>query len=999
MACSLNDNPINLANNNLPRRDIQGFSLDALNNMEYKHSGGYINAVVTCEYVFPTSLSQIGSNNNIPILSFNIRSMKANFNTLVAELLHGQSKFGVIGVCETKMTNDTENLYQIPNYKLFTNNVSSNMGGVCMYVHDTIGCNLISKFSIITEYIESLFLEVIINRKPTIIGIIYHRPGTSLPLFQEKLTDILSNIHTNCVLMGDININLLNEPVDQSVKSFVNNMSEFSYVPIITKPTRVQNNTATLLDHMWVNFEQSEDNYHSQIVLCGISDHFPTIFYYNKAKLDRSKKLITFRKSSDLIDNQFKNALDSSNIDDVLLINNVDHAFETYHNILYNLYDEYYTLTHKYIDTHKVNRPWITAAIKESIKRKNKLYKKFVKYPITYGNLYRSYRNHLTKIIKLSKENHYRTKFEDCKGNVRETWKNINKILGKDVNTNKVFKINNEFVDNEKLIANAFNNYYSNVGYETARSLARSNTSFESYLPNVLYDDCVVEPVTIAEVKRIIVESKTTTPGPDQIPMSLYKKNIEKLCPIVTHLCNLSLNAGTFPSMHKVGNIKPLYKKKNRDDITNYRPICLLNSVSKLLEKVVSIRLIRHLDQFDILSENQYAYRKGRSTELAAAKLIHDIINNFEENKFTLAVFLDLSRAFDCVNHDILCKKLEYYGIRNSLLDWFRSYLLDRKYFVTFNTTRSNEMTSNIGVPQGSILGPLLFLLYVNDFCRINTSCNKLLFADDSTLYDSHRDFNTFLRHINRDLEQSSQWFLANGLAINIVKCEAMVFSRRLLYFPLSPVIFQEIPLSYNYSFKYLGLHIDFKLNWREHINKIQTKLSRACGILYHIRNKLTRSISRTIYLSLAYPYLSYCNSLWASCSPSILQPLFITQKRIIRLILKKNRFHASSPLFIKLRLLKLFDINNFCTAMFVYKSILNLIPSPIEFTLRQVQNYNLRNVAPLVVPFARSSQMKRFLHIRGATLWNSLPFAIRNSLTIFAFKRKLKDFYIIQYT
>ena len=373
-------------NDILPRMIANGnhrvFSINQLNTMEYRNLHQYYTYNVKCNYVLPDTLNQALCEESIPILSFNIGSMKSNFNSFVAEILNRKLNFGVIGLCETHLTNATENIYHIPNYKLFTSNVSSGKGGVCVYVHDEIGCKLIPDFSIITEHLETVFLEVIINKRVLIIGMIYRRPGTQMPLFQEDLSNILENIHSDCILMGDLNINLLNQTHDNNINNFVNNLIEFSYIPVILKPTRIQNNTATLLDHVWVNFKQN-DGYNSHIIYSCISDHFPTIFHYRKEKLQCNKKVISFRKKGDAIDAQFKIALNNSTIDDVLGINEVNDAFELFNNTLFNLYDEYYSLKQKQIDVNKTHCPWITAGIKESIKRKNKLYKKFVKYPIT----------------------------------------------------------------------------------------------------------------------------------------------------------------------------------------------------------------------------------------------------------------------------------------------------------------------------------------------------------------------------------------------------------------------------------------------------------------------------------------------------------------------------------------------------------------------------------------------------------------------------------------
>ena len=225
-----------------------------------------------------------------------------------------------------------------------------------------------------------------------------------------------------------------------------------------------------------------------------------------------------------------------------------------------------------------------------------------------------------------------------------------------------------------------------------------------------------------------------------------------------------------------------------------------------------------------------------------------------------------------------------------------------------------------------------------------------------------------------------------------------MVFTRKSLYFPLLPVLLHGNPIPYNYSFKFLGVVIDFKLNWKLQINRIQSKLSKVCGIIYSLRNKWSRKISRIIYLSLALSYLNYCTSIWSACNKTLLESLFVTQKKIIRVIMKKRRIEPSSPLFKRLNVLKLQDIIHLNNASFVYKSINNIIPNVITFESRALGPYNLRRVEALVVPFSRSKQSNNSIRINGAKLWNDLPDELRNNRTILSFKRNLKKSYFLRY-
>ena len=873
------------------------------------------------------------------------------------------------------------------------------MGGLCLYVRNNIPCNIRSDLSVCFNHLETLFLECLIQNKRVVVGLVYHRPGTSKEQFIDDLSAILEKIRCHCVLLGDFNFNLLNYNLDNNVNHFVNTMREFSYMPVIIKPTRVQNRSATLLDHIWINFDHSCKHV-SSIIFNGITDHFPVIYHLKIQSKIKKYNTIEFRLSGEQCDSNFETKIANHNWADLYDFNDVDRAFEYFNNVLTEYYNECYPIRSKRVLINKIANPWITAGLKESIRTKNKLYKKFVKRPITYGDHYRSYRNTLSRLIKLAKNNFHKKRFLDCQGNSKKIWRNINDILGKNhTNTNNIFKINNNDVTDLNIIANEFNNYFASIAENINSELTPPVIAFEEYLPNRLFDNINWTNTTELEIKQVLRTSNETKGGPDEIPMFLLKNNADLLSPILCFLCNLSLNTGRFPTVHKYGTIVPLYKNKERHIISNYRPICLLNVVSKVLEKVISTRLLNHVETNRILNDSQFAYRKGRGTDSAISKFVNSIIDNFEKGDYTVAAYLDLTKAFDCVNHQILLYKLDHYGVKNNAYEWFRSYLTDRKQRVKFQGHLSEEKTINIGVPQGSILGPILFLIYFQDICALSDG-NEILFADDASLYDSGNCYFQVIQSLNIKLRSVSQWLLANRLSANIIKTEGMIFSRKNIYYPLPPLKLYGNPIPYTHQFKLLGIIIDPKLSWTDHIKLIQSKLSRACGILYTLRNKISRSIARLLYLNIAYPYLIYGNIIWTSCYNSKILKLIRTQKRLIRIIMQKNRNTPSNPLFQRLNLLKINEINEYCTALYVYKAINNHIYSPISFRFRHNMNYALRNnnQNQLEVPFVRLSHSQLFIHVRGPNVWNNIPLTLRRSRTLHTFKRNFKKHLLNSY-
>ena len=978
-----------------------GFTIEALNRMEYKANDDLDNSdpfhtYVNCKYVLPSEFQK--SVSNLSIMSFNIRSTKTNWINFKTELYNGHHACEIIGLCETHLTDVTEKLYSLDGYDCFTTNVCSNKGGVCMFVRSSLNVKLRNDLVMLKDHIETIFIECTVNGEPLVIGMVYHRPGTSSQLFLEDMDEILEKINSKCILMGDLNINLLDD-TNNTVNDLINYFREHSYLPYITKPTRVSNNTATLIDHIWFNNIDTNEILESNILFTDVTDHYAVVLHLPVRNNVPKYKYITFRLSGQECDNAFKTSLENYNFDELMTVNDVDQAFESFNDIIYNIYNNSYPEVVKRINSNAVHKPWLTAGIKQSIQNKNKLYKKLIKRPITYGPVYRQYRNTLTKVIRCSKNKLYQEQLNNCTGNSKQTWKTLNKILGKNGNSqSKLIRIDDTLTDDANIIANKFNEYYSSIATTVTGNLAAANRDFREYLEPRNVEMIDWQPTNEAEVKRIVNKLNNVKPGPDKIPISIIKKNIDFLCPILTHLVNLSLTSGVFPTVHKRGIITPLYKNNDRHDITNYRPICLLNAISKLLEKIASQRILKHLEENNLLTNAQNAYRKGRGTETAVTKFVNDVLRGFDDNKFTIAVFLDLTKAFDCVSHEILIKKLEYYGINNLALNWVRTYLNSRQQVTKFNGILSTIQTTNIGVPQGSILGPLLFLVYINDLANLRMSGELLLFADDANKYESGENFFSLLESVNRNLTEIVQWFLSNKLAINLIKTEAMVLSRKPVYFPLPPVILGNDPICYSHAFKFLGVIIDHKLSWKFHINKIRNKLSSVCGVMFQIRNKITTRIAKLVYNSLALPHLSYCSVIWCSSFSTNFKNLRTPQKKLIRFIMKKRRFDHTTELFRQLEILKLDDLFKFNTLNFVYKSINNFIYSPIQFVGREIGPYNLRNPPSLIVPLLRSTQSTLFIHARGANLWNELPYEIRNSRSIFIFKRKLKTKYLQSY-
>ena len=362
---------------------------------------------------------------------------------------------------------------------------------------------------------------------------------------------------------------------------------------------------------------------------------------------------------------------------------------------------------------------------------------------------------------------------------------------------------------------------------------------------------------------------------------------------------------------------------------------------------------------------------------------------------------MDLSKAFDTIHHKILLRKLESYGIRGQTLSWFSDYLKNRKQFVVFHSHESCKQNIECGVPQGSILGPLLFLIYINDLIYSSSSLTYVLFADDTNILYSHKNLNTLITTLNLELAKVSQWFKCNKLSLNIDKTNYINFRTTHSQNQNIIIHIDGQPLVEKQSTKFLGLTIEFNLSWNEHIRKVHTSMSRNIGILYKLRDLLTNKSLFTLYNALILPHIIYCNILWGNCSTTKINSLLLLQKRALRIITHSNYLAHSEPLFYNLKTLKINDIHIWQTGIFMYKYTFNQLPSSFHNTFtynstihsyptRHATDYHLENPKLVVA-------LKSIRHM-GPDIWNALPNNLRHNTSLHSFKSHFKRMLLSKY-
>ena len=366
--------------------------------------------------------------------------------------------------------------------------------------------------------------------------------------------------------------------------------------------------------------------------------------------------------------------------------------------------------------------------------------------------------------------------------------------------------------------------------------------------------------------------------GHDDISNFILKGVISSIADPLEYIFNKSILSGVFPEQMKIAKVIPLFKKGDKLDPSNYRPISLLSTLSKILEKIIFKRTINFFNKHTVFTNSQFGFRQKHSTIHALLNFIDKVAHAIDNHSHLIGIFLDFSKAFDTINHNILLHKLSHYGIRGKALEWFRNYLSSRKQYVSLNDHNSTLKDIKCGVPQGSLLGPLLFIVYINDFCRSSNVLSFILFADDSNVFFSHDNPNTLVNTVNFELEKLTEWIRANKLSLNLQKTKYMLFSNTLEALPLD-IILDDTSLESVSEIKFLGITVDNKLSWKPHIASTCNTISRNIGVINRLKSHIPSSSLLTLYSSLILPYLNYGILAWGNTHKFLLDRLLLLQK------------------------------------------------------------------------------------------------------------------------
>ena len=598
---------------------------------------------------------------------------------------------------------------------------------------------------------------------------------------------------------------------------------------------------------------------------------------------------------------------------------------------------------------------------------------------------------------------YYSKKISASRGNVKESWKTINELRGKRSKSSDIdclIEQNTETTSKEE-ISNIMNSFFCSVGKDLACKIDPTPNPLISGDYNVNKEKVKFEfrSIKVWEIREAFANAKSSKSfGFDGISSYFMKIALPFIENSLALLFNTSIETSKFPVLWKIARVTPIYKEGERTDKSNYRPISVLPVISRLFEKLISNQLHQHMGKNYLFSNKQSGFLQLRSTVTCLLKNTNDWYNGLDVGKLVGLVFIDLKKAFDTVDHSILCKKLHHYSIRDRELDWFRSYLTARKQFSRVNGVDSKIRNIEVGVPQGSCLGPLLFLVYINDLPQAIKASTVSMYADDTSLCYQSRDINQLNEAMNSDLRHLELWLQGNRLSLNVAKTHSMLVTTKSKHSTLKQqnahleLKISEHDIQVVQQKRYLGVEIDCSLDWKKQIEAISKKVSKALGFLKHAKSFLSVDVQKILYSGIMEPHLRYCCSVWGCAGLSNLNQLQKLQNRAARLITNSSFDAPSLPLIQGLGWKSIKDIIETDTKLMVFKSLNGLAPQYLSdlFTKNlQIAPYNLRNtVTDLRLPKKTTMGGQKAFSYRGAKLWNSLSAEPKQAPSLSYFKK-----------
>ena len=793
----------------------------------------------------------------------------------------------ILGLCETFLSSSiSDNMLLIDNYSFERKDREGKKGGgIIVYLADNVSYK--RRHDIEVNEIESIWLEISPAKcKPFLLNFIYRPPNSKqnwIDLYDTQL-NIADCLNTEFFIFGDFNINCI---MNDGLISFSNEkwsdiVNKFGLIQLITAPTRVTKNSSTIIDHIYTNNTRHVVRAFTSSL--ALSDHYPVCllrsmnFHISK---DSKHTVIKYRSFKKFNENNFRSDLLCSGLENVETITDPNAALYLFYNILNGVLSKHAPIKEKRIKrTHQPG--WFNNNIKQLINERDRLkrngdYKK-----------YKMHRNLVSCRIKKSKRDFYNNAIKENKDS-KYLWKHIKDISYMNNNKNSGLpprlKSKDGYVEGSLNISNELNSHFVNISQivDKLEFHEKNFSALKSRLDSELYGhEFDITYITPFEVKKIIdkLDIRKST-GLDGIGPTILKHCGDTITTCIASIINNSICSGIFPDTLKTASVMPIFKSGMKDLADNYRPISILPTISKIYERHIASQLQDYFSTTKIIHKTQSGFRKQHSCQTSLTRLIDTWIKDIDNGNLVGTVFLDLKKAFDLVDHKILLYKLKLYHFSPKSISLFTSYLSKRKQQVKVGNVKSEFMEIKSGVPQGSILGPLLFLIYINNIAYLCPDLNIDLYADDSTLFKSDTELSRVESHLQSNLNCISEWCTYNNMALHPQKTKCMVIGSKQklrgdnhLTLKVNDCILENVN-----SQKVLGVFIDCNLSWHTHIDFVCKNLNNKISLLKHILYYLTDDMKLMFYNAYLVPIFDYCCTIWGKSNKSYINKVNNLQK------------------------------------------------------------------------------------------------------------------------
>lgn len=869
-------------------------------------------------------------------LTFNIRSLQQNFDYFVVSLTRVATIFDVIVLTECWLNGDTI-IPQIPGYSSYcTKKYINKSGGVTAYVRNVWR-------TVVTEpdIIDCNCLKILINEQFLILGI-YRSPSfKQLDPFLLSVDSFLqqNSNNTECVMwLGDLNLDLLSDPLSVQGTDYLCLAAEHELISAISLPTR----NKACLDHIFI-----KKGFEAVGIVCStdITDHDICMIGLGISSKPKPTQARTrLRIDYAAVQEDLKNTDWIS----VLSKTDVNQAVDEFHHILSSVISKHSLYAN--IGRSQFNlKPWITPGLIRCQKNRDTLHLKAKKYPnnklaqITY----KRYRNFYKELLRRVKTQYEKAELFKYKNNMKKMWQTINNIC----DNCKIHAQPMELIDNHNdpiEALNNCNNYFANVGHSLAAKILDNLKVTEQSLAlavkptNSSLNSFFLTPTDCVEVDRLIAGLKlNSSPGLDGYTTNLIKHVRYSILLPLTFILNLSLEYGVFPDRWKLAVVIPIYKEGAKDAPSNYRPISLLSVFSKLLEKIVNIRLVRYIEDKQLLSDKQFGFRRGRSVEDAVVLLTNTVSAAVDQNLKCIGVFLDLAKAFDTVSIPILSKKLQALGVRGLALNWFLSYLSSRRQCVRIGSSLSSESLVCFGVPQGSILGPTLFSVYMNDVLELSIpGADVICYADDTVVIFRDTSWDKTVRLAESGMQQISAWLDSNLLTLNTKKTKFITFYKSSRSLPKIDIRLQIHSCAFRLNdvidcqkcesigqvntIRYLGIELDEALTFKNHVKKLSGRVRKLIYIMKSLRHACDKSTLLMVYCSLCQSIISFGILAWGGACKTVLIELEKAQRAVLKVMLGKPFRFPTDLLYKETEVLRVRQIYILKAVIATHKKLVN---------------------------------------------------------------------------